>query len=334
MIQQKPIILIVDDDPDNLEYLITYLSQLNYEVSVAENGASALERIRHILPDLILMDVMMPPGIDGFETCRQLKTIPETANIPVIFMTLLDGLVNIVRGFEVGGVDYLTKPIEETELSVRIQTHLTLHRLQQGLQNEVKKHTEALQVELNKRRLYEKERDNLYRIIRQQSDQLQEITRWLIEMQQESRQGISYALHRQVGEKLLLAQANLKMVNSLMLNRASGYDPLQEKLFTHLEIIDMALTQLQEHVQTISRNLQIQAEQEGKTFANPLLTLSAREREVVTLMAQGKTNADIALLLNISINSVGTYRRRIKQKLQIEDNATLMQLVLQHGLPQ
>ena len=334
MTHQKPNILIVDDDPNNLENLMDYLVQLNYEISVAENGASALARVQHITPDLILMDVMMPPGIDGFETCRQLKAIPETADIPVIFMTLLDGLVNIVRGFEVGGVDYLTKPIEETELSVRLQTHLTLRRLQQGLQEEVAQQTETLQLELKRRHLYEAEQDNLYKIIRQQSDQLQNLTRWLIESQQESLQGIRHVLHKQVGEKLLLAQANLEMVNSLMLSRVTAHDPLQQKVLPHLDIISEALTQLQEYVKTISDNLQIQKQQEGEMLANPLLELSAREREVITLMATGKINAEIASLLNISINSVGTYRRRIRQKLQVEDNATLIQLVLQHGLPQ
>ena len=102
-------ILLVDDMPTNLDILVACLSEEGFDVSVAKDGESALEGIDHERPDIILLDVMMP-GMDGFETCRRLKAKPETKDIPVIFMTSLSDTVDKVKGFEVGGVDYVVKP--------------------------------------------------------------------------------------------------------------------------------------------------------------------------------------------------------------------------------
>ncbi len=126
-------IYIVDDTPTNLQILADYLIERGYEVFVAVDGASAIEQITDSLPDLILLDVMMP-GIDGFETCRRLKSMASTKDIPVIFMTALSETIDKVRGFAVGAVDYVTKPIQHEEVLVRITTHLSLRQLQQELE--------------------------------------------------------------------------------------------------------------------------------------------------------------------------------------------------------
>ena len=135
-------ILIVDDTPTNLEILVDFFATQKFEVFVAMDGQSAIEQIPHARPDLILLDVMMP-GIDGFETCRQLKANKETADIPVIFMTALSDTVDKVTGFSVGAVDYVTKPIQHEEVLARVTTHLKLRRLQQHLE-EKEKETERL----------------------------------------------------------------------------------------------------------------------------------------------------------------------------------------------
>ncbi len=129
----KGVLLLVDDIPTNLKALLTYLHGLNFEVRVATHGEEALQQLVHSKPDLILLDVLMPK-IDGFETCRRLKINPETRDIPVIFMTALDDNINKVKGFEMGGVDYITKPIHHEEVLVRITTHLNLKRLQKELE--------------------------------------------------------------------------------------------------------------------------------------------------------------------------------------------------------
>lgn len=126
-------ILIVDDMPVNIDVLFKYLDEKGFRVFVARDGESALEQVPLAEPDLILLDVVMP-GIDGFETCRRLKAEPATGQIPVIFMTALSETVDKVKGFEVGAVDYITKPIQHEEVLARINTHLTLRTLQRRLE--------------------------------------------------------------------------------------------------------------------------------------------------------------------------------------------------------
>jgi len=131
--QQSPTILIVDDNHENLKTLFHFLDTHHFEVLVARDGETALELIEYQCPDLILLDVMMP-GIDGFETCRRLKADAKTQAIPIMFMTALSETVNKVKGFELGAVDYVTKPIHQEEVLARINTHLTIRNLQQQLQ--------------------------------------------------------------------------------------------------------------------------------------------------------------------------------------------------------
>jgi two-component system, sensor histidine kinase and response regulator len=124
-IASKSIILIVDDVPGNLEILGSLLSEAGFRISVATNGARAISVATTKPPDLILMDVSMPE-MDGYEACRRLKAIPATAEIPIIFLTAHSGEDEIVRGFEAGGLDYVTKPFKAPELLARILTHIEL----------------------------------------------------------------------------------------------------------------------------------------------------------------------------------------------------------------
>ena len=121
-------ILVVDDMPANLDVVTRHLEQHGYQVVVAQDGEEALARAAFVLPDLILLDVLMP-GIDGFETCRRLKSDLRTRDIPVVFMTALGDTADKLAGFEAGAVDYMTKPLDGAEVRARIDTHLTLHRL-------------------------------------------------------------------------------------------------------------------------------------------------------------------------------------------------------------
>jgi len=118
-------ILLVDDVPVNIEIIGTLLTNHGYFISVAENGENALAAVDTLKPDLILLDIMMP-GMDGFEVCRRLKSDPATANIPIIFITALSDSESVVKGFELGGVDYVTKPFNAEEVIARVNTHLSL----------------------------------------------------------------------------------------------------------------------------------------------------------------------------------------------------------------
>ena len=140
---EASVILLVDDNATNLSILVKSLSEAGYKVRVAQDGESAIAQIPYAKPDLILLDVMMP-GIDGFETCRRLKAVPETQAIPVIFITALSDVFDKVKGFQVGAVDYITKPFEIEEALVRVSTHLAIQKLQNQLQTQ----TEQLQTEI------------------------------------------------------------------------------------------------------------------------------------------------------------------------------------------
>ncbi|MEZ4643807.1 MAG: hybrid sensor histidine kinase/response regulator [Chloroflexota bacterium] len=126
-------ILIVDDNPTNIGVLADYLEEHGFTILVARDGESALEKAAYARPDLVLLDVMMP-GIDGFETCRQLKDKEATQDIPVIFMTALADVEDKVKGFAVGAVDYVTKPLHQEEVLARVTTHLKIRSLTQRLQ--------------------------------------------------------------------------------------------------------------------------------------------------------------------------------------------------------
>jgi len=124
---QGAAILIVDDDPVNLSILFNYLRDMGFQVFAAQDGETALEQAQSQTPDAILLDILMPE-LDGFETCRRLKSQPSTSTIPIIFMTALTNTRDMVTGFEMGAVDYITKPFTPEEILVRLTTHLTLHQ--------------------------------------------------------------------------------------------------------------------------------------------------------------------------------------------------------------
>lgn len=117
------VVLIVDDVPDNLSLLHDALDEAGYTVLLATSGEAALQRARQALPDIVLLDAMMP-GMDGFEVARQLKAMPQTAHIPIIFMTGLTETEHLVAALDAGGVDYVTKPIKPREVMARMTRHL------------------------------------------------------------------------------------------------------------------------------------------------------------------------------------------------------------------
>ena len=120
-------ILIVDDTPANLNVLSAILGKRGYRVRPAINGALALKAAQKAAPDLILLDVQMP-GLDGYEVCRQLKADAQTRAIPVIFISALDDVLDKVEAFQVGGVDYITKPFQIEEVLARVENQLALHQ--------------------------------------------------------------------------------------------------------------------------------------------------------------------------------------------------------------
>jgi two-component system sensor histidine kinase/response regulator len=121
------VILLVDDSINNLQLLGNLLKNEDYQIALAKNGKEALNIVKEVVPELILLDIMMPE-MDGYTVCRELKKNPQTKDIPIIFLTAKTTKEDIVKGFNTGGVDYITKPFNREELLARIKTHLELKK--------------------------------------------------------------------------------------------------------------------------------------------------------------------------------------------------------------
>ena len=152
---KKPLILIVDDTPANLKLLADMLKQKGYEVRVAPSGQLALDFIKRIQPDLILLDIAMPQ-MDGYEVCRRLKANADWQAIPVIFISASEEEQAIVRSFKVGGVDYISKPFRSAEVEARVETHLNLHRYQKNLESLVQEKVKEISATIERTKKAEK----------------------------------------------------------------------------------------------------------------------------------------------------------------------------------
>jgi len=129
-------ILIVDDKLENIRFLSDFLLTQHYQVRKAISGQAALTAARTVAPDVILLDINMP-GMSGYEVCEQLKEDPKTNAVPIIFLSAGNDLADKVRAFQVGGVDYITKPFQLEEVLIRVQTQLTIRQLQKSLEEKI-----------------------------------------------------------------------------------------------------------------------------------------------------------------------------------------------------
>lgn len=145
----NPIVLLVDDNSDNLQLIANALKTLDCDMAYSDNPKDVLNQVKLISPDLILMDIVMPE-IDGYELCCNIKSDKNFENIPIIFLTALDEKMSIVRGFESGGVDYITKPYDIDELKARVGSHLKLKENSQTLRTELGNNSATIDVLLKK----------------------------------------------------------------------------------------------------------------------------------------------------------------------------------------
>lgn len=226
-------ILIVDDMPVNLGVLVEYLTEYGFNIRIARRGETALQRVHYDAPDLILLDILLP-GIDGFETCRRLKADSTTAEIPVIFMTSLASAEDKVTGFEVGAVDYVTKPLQQAEVLARITTHLRLRQQAQNLQ------AQTVQLELSNRT----ERERLFAAVREQHTQLRALTNKLTEVQESERRQIARELHDEMGQALTALRINLAAVEQTLPSNTSAQS--RERLSEAIQLTEQTLEQIRE----------------------------------------------------------------------------------------
>lgn len=144
LIQNKTI-LIIDDQSHSLEFLSEILSENGYKISISYCGREGIELAQDLHPDLILLDIILP-DFDGYEVCRHLKADPETCQIPIIFISCIHNIFDIVKAFEAGGIDYITKPFQWQEVIIRVDNQIRL----QSLQNQLSQHNQCLKQKIDK----------------------------------------------------------------------------------------------------------------------------------------------------------------------------------------
>lgn len=288
----RDIVLLVDDSPEALGFLTEALEQSGFSVLIATSGQSAIGIVDRITPDLILMDAVMP-GMDGFETCRRLKTHAAIAQVPVIFMTGLTETEHVVNALDSGGVDYLTKPINIDELRARIRVHLSNARSAQSAR---------VALDAAGRHLL---------AVRGSGDlhwSTPQATRLIAEAAGRE-DGVDLAARRLADWLADRDRPGFARETSIsLLPDASA--PLQ---FGYLGAIgaDEFLIRV-----TALRN------REGDVVLREHFGLTAREAEVLLWIAKGKANKDIGDILGLSSRTVNKHLEQIYVKLGVENRAS------------
>jgi signal transduction histidine kinase len=199
------LILIVDDDTVTREGLQAVLENNDYQIETATNGVEAIQKAQTLLPDLILLDVMMPE-MDGYEVCHTIRGIPEIAEIPIILLTALDSQESFLHGLEMGADDFLTKPINRHELRARVKTITRLNR---------------------------------YRSLVTERARIRELTSQIINLQEEERHRIAQELHDEVGQALATLSIGLKLLRD-----EPGCDPIMARIDDLRELTQTVMSQL------------------------------------------------------------------------------------------
>ncbi len=327
-------ILLVDDNPGNLAVLFDHLDKIGYHILVTDNGIDAVEQTADSPPDIILLDVRMP-GMNGYETCRAIKANEASADIPIIFLSALTENDDRLRGFDAGGVDYITKPINVEEVTARVQTHLTLARLQRQLStsNEqleavIRQQTGELHAEIERRKQQEAEKETLLNLLREQNQQLYYFTNQLLQTRPATQVMLTQIITEQVLNHLAAISADLRAATKNLVQQSisSGAS------FDHIQSARLRAEQLQHYMRSVASN-----ESEGSSslpaaIPFPLEQITSREQEVLRLIADGLSSTEISQQLKISDITVRSYRTRLMRKLGIPHIAGLVKFALKHNL--
>jgi DNA-binding NarL/FixJ family response regulator len=298
--RERPVVLIVDDTPANLAYLSDALDEAGYMVLVALDGQAALERLNLLTPDIILLDAVMP-GMDGFDTCRHIKVHPTARDTPVIFMTGLTECEHVVRAFEVGAVDYVTKPVRQEEALARIATHIRRsHTLMKAHRSIEACGKAGLTMDIDGNITW----------------QTPHVREWLHTYLGEDTNGYHWCRLR-----------------AWLQGLATGRTPARDA-HTHFCVTQPHGRLNMHYAGEISSHeyLLLIDEQRIEASARKLLekhNLTAREAEVLSWVAAGKTNRDIAEILGMSPRTVNKHLEHIYVKLGVETRAAAAAIAVQ-----
>jgi len=292
------VVLIVDDLPQNLAVLHDALDESGYTVIVANNGAAALERAAQVLPDIILLDALMP-GMDGFEVCRQLKALEATRAIPVVFMTGLTETEHVLAAFAAGGTDYVTKPLRQNEVLARISAHLHTARLM----NQARSALDAF--------------GNAALAVTPQTGKIV----WQTPLAREWMQRYFYNPAAPAALPLLSAW--------LAANARAPQPPLRIDSGTDCGRTRLVLTAADT---SNSEQWMIVLKEESDTAQvqalSQLFKLTQREAEVLDWVIKGKTNRDIGEILGTSPRTVNKHLEHVFVKLGVETRTAAASLAL------
>ncbi len=288
--KKRDVALVVDDLPETLRLLTDALDGAGMTVMVAMDGAAAMRIVDQITPDIILLDAVMP-GIDGFETCRRLKREADVSNVPVIFMTGLAETEHIVRGLEAGGVDYVTKPIVIEEMLARIRVHLANARLTQSAR---------AALDVSGRFLLAVSRQGKIMWATPQAQKL-----------------LTDNLAAASDDELVLPEPMLQWLEQAQKGKPGSKTPVMASFPDNEQL------QLQ-YMGKLGPNeflLRLAKDSSTNTSAqfSSELGLTTREGEVLSWLAKGKTNRDIAQILGLSPRTVDKHLEQIYAKLGVEN---------------
>jgi DNA-binding response OmpR family regulator/DNA-binding CsgD family transcriptional regulator len=299
---RKPadIVLVVDDSPETLSMITDALEETGMTVLVATEGAQAIEMLDRVTPDVILMDAVMP-GLDGFETCRKLKQTKSAAHVPVIFMTGLTETEHIVKGFDAGGVDYVTKPITPDELLARIRVHLANARLAQSAQ---------AALDASGRHLLAVNQMGRVLWCTPQADTL-------LRMAFESFDFEAFTLPHDIQTWLEASRTNTTVPGDLVLLQQNAGKRKLRLSYVGLVGPDEILLRLIDEEAT-----------REEIVLKKKHALTLREAEVLTWIARGKSNRDIAEILGLSPRTVNKHLEQIYEKLGVENRTAAAALAM------
>lgn len=286
----RDIILLVDDSPEALGFLTDALEQSGFSVLIATSGQAALGIVERISPDLILLDAVMP-GMDGFETCRQIKANPAVAPVPVIFMTGLSDTEHVVHALEVGGVDYLTKPINIDELRARIRVHLANARSAQSAR---------VALDATGRHLIALRGDGSLLWSTPQASRL-----------------IATATGREDGLDSVIATLGNWMQARTTATGASSALSFPKDGAATLQIAYLGAMGADEYLFRLTAAARSEDERLRQAFG-----LTQRESEVLLWIARGKPNRDIGEILGLAARTVNKHLEQIYVKLGVENRAS------------
>jgi CheY-like chemotaxis protein/DNA-binding CsgD family transcriptional regulator len=303
-------LLIVDDLPANVDVVLGFLSGAGYRVLVSDSGKRALEQLALTLPDIILLDLMMPE-MDGIETCKRIKANPDWNHIPIIMMTAADELSKKLAAFRAGAVDFVTKPVQPEEVQARVQTHLQIRELQAKLEQKNRELAEEIELRLDAEKQLETSLEQALLVVNRQGQ-------------------ILFATGQ---ARILLNTFFSKTTDSYLpedlCQWLNGPDNQKPQLISHrkrgeIEIDHFALSK--------SGNLSLLriAHRNGDNGPKALLALgvTAREAEVLYWMAEGKTNPEIAIIIDASLNTVKKHAINLFAKLGVETRTAAARLAL------